>query len=143
MKEDNTAYQAKYEGFDINKLAKAMKKTKEQHTKQKEKTAEIWHEHDYLRMIAIPKMLESMNLTSCAVKGVGKIGVRADASCRTVNPDALAEWLNENDHADIIKSAVNGSTLKALMKELLREGEPMPDSNIVSFEPFEFAVITK
>ncbi len=143
MKEDNTVYQAKYEGFDVNKLAKAMVKTREAHDKQKEKTSEIWHEHDYLRMIAIPKMLESMNISSCAVKGVGKVGVRQDASCRTRNADALAEWLQSHDHGDIIKSAVNGSTLKALMKELLREGEELPDSDIVSFEPFEFAVITK
>ena len=143
MKEDNTAYQAKYEGFDINKLAKAMQKTKEKHSQAKDKASEIWHEHDYLRMIAIPKMLESMNISSCKVKGVGTIGTRADASCKTLNSDDLAEWLKTNDLGDIVKSAVNGSTLKAVMKQRLKDGESLPDSNIVSFEPFEFAVITK
>lgn len=136
-------FEEKYKGVSIAKLAKAMVKLRDKHDKQKEAAALTWSEVDYLRFIAIPKALDSAGLESVKVPGVGRVGLRPDASCKTIDPIALVDWLKDHDHGDLAKPTVNSSSLKALIKELIREGEEIPGDDIIEFKPFEFAVITK
>ena len=137
-------FEKKYAKSKIHNLGQALVKLRKIHQDAKEKNALVWAEVDYLRLHKIPEMLNDMEVSSVKIKGVGTLGARFEASCRTKYKDALIEWLRGNGFNSLISSdVVNSSTLKAFINAQIREGEPYPDASVVKFTSFEMAVITK
>lgn len=100
---------------------------------------------DDLRLKAIPGKLEDMGLDNVKIKGVGRISVTTDAYVSVVSgkKEALFDWLKEHDQESLITEVVNSSTLKAWYKEQIKEGNEVPDGEIINFTPFDRASVTK
>jgi len=51
-------------------------------------------------------------------------------------------WLRDNGRGDLIQPNINPSTLKATVKNMVREGEVVPEE-LLNVSPFTRASITK
>lgn len=128
---------------NINDLAAEFKKLQKEHDEAKAKASEIYAQLEQIRKYDIPSKMEEMGTDSIRLKGIGTVGLRYDAyvSAQPGHQDQLKEWLSNEGHGDLIKDTVNSSTLKALVKEMFKNGQEIPDE-IVKFEPYTYAVIT-
>lgn len=113
------------------------------HANLKKQAAEIWHQVDELRLHVIPVEMENQGIESVRIVGIGRLNIREEASCKTLDKPALFDWLRENGLQDIITEVVNASTLKAFIREQLKEGNPIPNDEIVDFSTYRVASITK
>ena len=136
-------FKEKYEGYQASDLAKKFVMLRDRHTELKEQAAVIWHEVDYLRFDAIPEALETENVESIKVKGVGRVGTRIEASCKTIDKALLRQWLLEHEAEELISEAINASSLKAFIAGRIRDGQDIPGSEIIEFKPFVVATVTK
>lgn len=99
---------------------------------------------DEVRKIKLPALMEEMGIDNVKITGIGRISIRQEAYAG-MNKDHKVEayeWLEANGHGDLIQPTVNGSTLKAFLKEQVKKGEIIPD-DLFNFTPFEMAIITK
>lgn len=133
----------KYEGLDLKSTARKLQQLRAKHEKQKAAAAETWHEVDYLRFTLLPELMEKLGTDNIKLPGIGRVSLRIDASCSTLDKGALYEWLENNGHPELMSHTVNSSTLKAFVMQQLRDGEQIPGSDIIDFKTFEMAVITK
>jgi len=130
--------------MSITDIAKRMTAVKAKLDECKRATAEMQKEFDELRKVTLPDAMESAELSKVTVVGVGTISMRTDAYASIksgMNAEAY-QWLEENGHADLVKSYVQPSTMKAFLKEQFTNGEPVPDG-IFNFNPYTYATITK
>lgn len=137
-------YRKKYAKSKIHNLGAALAKLRRIHLAAADKNALVWAEVDYLRLTRIPELLDEMGITSVKLKGIGTLGTRFEASCKTEDKEALLKWLRKYGYEDLISTdTVNSSTLKSFITNQIREKEKIPPASIVKFTPFEMAVITK
>lgn len=99
---------------------------------------------DQLRLKVIPDMMDEQNITSVKIAGLGRLGLTADMHVSTVKEKKLEmfDWLRDTGRGDSIQETVNASTLKAMVKQMIREGEEIPDG-LLNVNPFTRASITK
>jgi hypothetical protein len=97
---------------------------------------------DHLRIQLIPEKMEDSGLENARISGVGTLTLATDAWVSTKNSQELFKWLEDHEHGDLITETVNPSTLKAFLKEQVRNGEDIPDEEIVKFTPYTYAKIT-
>jgi hypothetical protein len=105
---------------------------------------ELQIQHDRLRLTIIPDKMDEDGMTSINIKGVGRLGVTLDAYVTVLaeNRGAFYEWLDDNGHGGLIKPYAQPSTVKAFIKEQVKNGEEIPE-DLVSCEPFFRATVTK
>lgn len=131
-------------GYDIKELGELFIEIKnELCAAQRHKTI-LQEQFDRIRLQIIPDKMDEMGIDSVKIKGVGRLGLTADAYTG-IEPDhkiAAYQWLRDNGFEDTIKPTINGSTLKALLKEQMRSGEVIPD-DLFKFTPFMRASVTK
>ena len=124
--------------------AKELRKLEVKIEKAEAKLSEIKKERDKIRLEDIPEMMESMDITSMNIKGLGRLGVTADmrVSVKKDNQPALKEWLLDQHCGDIVKETINSSTLKAFIKSRMQDGEEVPE-DLLNIYLFSRASITK
>lgn len=100
--------------------------------------------YDIIRMDIIPTKMDDTGVTNIKFEGVGKIVLTGDinASIKADSKEAAYEWLGDHGHGDLIVPTVNSSSLKALLKKKMQEGEEVPD-DLFNVSPFTRASITK
>lgn len=131
--------------LSITELAALLKQTKEEH-EALDRTAKDKKEiYEYLRLQVVPDKMDDMGVSSMNIDGIGRLGVTSDAyvSVKAGQKEMLYNWLKEHEFEDLIVPTVNGSTLKAFIKEQNGLGNPIPDDTIVNFTPYSRASITK
>lgn len=133
----------KYEGLSLKQAAKKLQSLRIKHDKQKTAAAETWKEVDYLRLTLIPKLMDEIGTDNIRLEGIGRLSIRVEASCSTLDKEGLFNWLSENGHDELMSSTVNSSTLKAFVLNQIRDGEEIPNSDIIKFSTYEMATITK
>lgn len=133
-----------YKAMSLTEKAVALRDLKADHADAKSSASALNGEIELLTKTLIPEEMDSMEVSSMNIKGVGRLGLRADAYCTVpaANKERLYEWLRDNDFEALISETVNSSTLKAFMKEQILEGNDVPDE-IVNFSPYTMATITK
>ncbi len=112
--------------------------------KEEQKQAEKWY--DFISIFVLPEKMEDEAMETMKVAGIGRVSLRGDMQCSTakgMQPNMLA-WCRENDMEDLITEGVNGSTMKAFVKEQMGKGK---DGNypeeLLNIYPYTRAVITK
>ena len=101
----------------------------------------IQQAYDKLRLFDIPNTMAEDELTS--IKGeFGRCTLTSDLSVSTSDKIALHQWLKDTGNESLIVPTVNAQTLKAFVKEQLRNGEELPEK-IMKISPFSRAVIYK
>jgi hypothetical protein len=134
-----------YSGKSVPEMAAMMKELKERAEKADRIAKDLKAELDHVRTNIIPDAMDDLGVSSMNIKGVGRLTITGDARVNTVGgmKEALFEWLNENDFSELITEVVNASTLKAFYKEQKEAGNPLPPEDVVRYEPFSRASITK
>jgi hypothetical protein len=110
----------------------------------KKVVARLQKEHDDLTINVIPEIMAEEDISTATIEGVGRVSLRDDMRCNVLsaNTEALQAWLASNGHESLIKTTINASTLKAFIKEQIREGNDYPE-DLVNVHPYTRAVITK
>ena len=98
--------------------------------------------YDVLRMEIIPEKMDNDGIENIKIEGLGRISLTADMFCAVTDKQALFQWFNDNDLADLIQPTVNSSTLKAFVKRRMKDNKPIPESAL-RITPFTRASITK
>lgn len=96
---------------------------------------------DFLRLKKIPDLMDALLITTTTFAGIGRLQKASDIYAKTVDKDASFQFLRDTGYEDMIKPAVNASSLKALLRRMLKEGIEIPECYKV--DPFTRASIVK
>jgi len=135
-------FYTEYDGMSLLQLAKEQQRLKGAIAELKAEESRLQKEFDHLRKHRIPEMMENMGIQNVKLEGVGRVSLRGEIYASIVDKDLAYSWLQEHGHGDLIKPTVNASTLKAFLKEQMREGEVLPEEAFKS-TPYMMAAITK
>lgn len=104
---------------------------------------EVSRIYDHMRLVVIPARFEADGISNMKVEGVGRVQLTGDIYAGIVKgrEDSAFEWLDDNGRGDLVKRTVNSSSLKAVLKQALQNGEELPD--FFKAEPFTRASIVK
>lgn len=132
------------DGLDLGSLAQLYMDTRSELDDHKAQTASVQKKFDYIRKVALPRLMEDMGIDTVTVKGLGRVSIRAElyASIPVEHREEAYAWLEEHGYGDLINPTVNSSSFKAFCKEAMRQGEELP-SELFKIEPFDMATITK
>jgi hypothetical protein len=132
------------EDATVTEAAHIMAGLKEQLEDAKAYASAIQKDYDILRKTVLPAKMEDAGLDSMVVTGVGRINVRPEMYTSVIKGqnEEAHHWLRENGYDAIVKETVNSSSLKAILKECMKEGTIIPD-NVFKVTPYEMATITK
>lgn len=98
--------------------------------------------YDWVRTGILPEKMDEEGLELLKVEGVGRVSLTSDVNVAVVNKDESFKWLESSGHGDMITETVNASSLKALIRRLIRDGKEVPEA-IYRVTPFTRASITK
>lgn len=98
---------------------------------------------DKLRLIEIPKLMETLGLRNATFEGIGRVQLAADLYCSTKpgQKDTAMVWLRDCGYADMISETYNATTMKALIRGFIAEGTEIPE--FLNVTPFVRASVVK
>jgi hypothetical protein len=101
-------------------------------------------EYDFLRHIYIPERFENEGIDNLKVTDVGRVSLTSDirVAVNAADKDQVFEYFDAMGKGDIVTKTINASTLKAVVKTMILQGEEVPE-NIIKVTPFTRASITK
>lgn len=134
-------YRSEYENKPLLEMIRWMDETQKKKERIEGELKQVNALYDVLRLELIPAKMEETGVENIKVEGVGQITLTGDMYVRTANKQALADWLELNNLADLIQPTVNASTLKATIKGRMKKGLPLPDEEVVKITPFTRASI--
>ena len=83
--------------------------------------------YDALKRL-LPKKMEDQGVEKFTVDGRGiRVQIEVYASIPADHRDMAYEWLRKHGLGDVISNTVNGSTLKAMVKEQISIGHHLPE----------------
>lgn len=135
---------SKYDSFSIVELIQAMATLQNRKEAAEEQLKIINKEYDFLRITKVPSAMEDGGVDRITVAGIGRVSLTADmhVSVKAEQKEKFYDWLRDNGRGDLLQENVNPSTLKAAVKNMLRNGEELPDG-MLNVSPFTRASITK
>ena len=88
--------------------------------------------------------MDDEDIRTMNVDGVGRLQLASDirCSCLAANRVALMKWLEEHNHGAMVGSTVNAGTLKAFVKEQIKQDGQYPE-DLLKIEPFSRATVVK
>jgi hypothetical protein len=127
----------------IPELAADMAEVKAKYDEHKQIAGAYWHAYEEIRKTLLVAALEDAGMDKVRVPNVGTVTLTGDvyASIPSENKGQAFEWLIEKGYGDIITQTVNASTLKALVKEQMKQGVQFPD--LFRIEPYTYAKLGK
>lgn len=99
--------------------------------------------YDKLRLFDIPDAMAEEGTSSIKNGKFGRCTITGDLSVSVKDKVKLHKWLEEGGNGALIVPTVNAQTLKAFIKEQMRETGEVPAEDIVLIKPFSRAVIYK
>lgn len=127
-----------------HELAAELKELKEQLDRLSEYKTHVQKMYDHLSMIVLPERMEEEDIVTLQIKGVGRLQASHDIRCNVLakNRSGLEQWMVDNGHGALVTNTINSSTLKAFVKEAMREGKEYPE-HLIKVEPYSKATIVK
>lgn len=120
-----------------------------------------------VRKHVVPQAMENAGIETIRVVGVGTVSIRPDLFVSTIKGGGVLapplndvgdvvsdapedtwslidshEWLVREGHGALIQDTVNASSLKALIKKLIKDGTPVP-TELFKITPVSYSVILK
>ena len=124
-------------------LARQMKEIGKRKDELEEQLKSVNKEWDEIRKVKIPEAMAAIDpdLSKVSIAGLGTVYLRTDIYAGIRDKDIAFQWLEWNGYQDLIQPQIHPSTLKAWMKEQLKEGIDLPEC--FKFEAYSYAVILK
>lgn len=108
-----------------------------------EEHVELTRKLDELRLRKIPDLMAELKLRTATFTGIGRVQLAEDLYCSTrkgMKDDAM-QWLRDCGYADMIAETYNASSMKALVRQLIKDGTETPE--FLNVTPFTRASIVK
>lgn len=140
------AFRSKYKGeSNLQALVRAMQAAQRRKEALEQDLKNANAEFDVLRFEAVPELMDTQGVERVSYEGIGRVSLTADLRIQTFAAarSSLFEWLTTNKLGDLITETVNPSTLKAWVKNRLKEGKELPPSELLRVTPITRASITK
>lgn len=101
-------------------------------------------EYDHIRLVLVPERFEQEGITKMQVKDVGTVSISHDmyVSMKAEKKVEAMQYLRDIGKGSIVQESVNSSTLRAVVKEMVKGGDAVPDE-LFNVHPFARASITK
>lgn len=133
-----------YETMSLRDMAAFLKELKKALEEVKEMQSQIQVQHDFLSQNVIPDKMDDEGVNTVNYDGIGRLQCAADIRCSVLKKDrkALHSWLSANGHGSLISEGVNSSTLKAFVKERMKEEKEIP-KDILQITPYSKASVVK
>lgn len=140
-----TTYEAgEFESMSIPQLAATLKELKYRLELVGALKTELQKTHDFLSIDVLPDRMDEEGIQTLKIKNVGRLQTSSDIRCTVPakNKDSLQDWLTEHGHGSMISPTVNASTLKAFVKEMMKEGKEWPEE-LLNVHPYSRATVVK
>lgn len=138
MSEDKKSPYPEYDGLTPAELALRMAEQRAELDKAAAVKTAIQKRYDYIRANVLPRAMEDADLTAFKPDGLDK-GVRVQdelyVSVPAASREELHEWLQDHGHQSLVVETVNGSTLKAFVRDALKNGSEMPEMVKITIVP--------
>lgn len=136
-------YSEHYSGKSALDLVKSMGNLREVKESLEAQLTEINKEYDYLRITAIPNKFDEDGIENLTVDGVGRVSLAGDmyVSIPSDMREEAYEYIDLIGKGDVITRSINSSTLKAMVKAMIKAGDEIPP--MIKVTPFTRASITK
>ncbi len=143
FEEAKMAARKKFDGMTLKELVGHMHRGKLAKEKLEAELRDVNAYYDVLRLEKVPERAELDGVESAKFEGIGRLSFRHDLFLQTKNPSELNLWLRGHKLGDLIKQTVNSSTLKAFIKNRIKDGKELPPAELVKVTPVTMATITK
>lgn len=133
-----------YDSMPVPLLAAELKRLREELDKFDAIKKEYQVAYDFLSISVLPERMEEEMIETLKVAGVGRLQSRSDIRCAVPaqNREAVKTWLVDNGHGSMIAETINSSTLKAFVREMMKEGKEWPE-DLLSVTPYTRATVVK
>ena len=140
--DDSLEFINMHKTMSLPELASAMVSMRTEKEMMETELSDINRKYDLLRLNIVPEKMAEEDVTSLTVAGVGRLGVTGDVYAQITDKGVAFEWLNDHGHGDLIQPTVNSSSLKALMRQFMKDGTEYPQEAF-KVSPFSRASVTK
>ena len=125
-------------------LARELRRVGDLHDEAKEIVSDLYKDLQTLSVSIIPERMADEEITTMNIDGVGRLQCRTDAYVSVLKADKpeFMQWCIDSNNAPLIKEDIHPATLKAFIKDRVKQGLEYP-SHLVKFEPYEKAVVVK
>lgn len=140
-----TSYGAdEFESMSVPELAATLRELKTRLEEVGALKTELQKAYDFLSIDVLPDRMDEEGISTMKINGVGRLQSSSDirCSCPAKNKIGLQEWLEEHGHGSMISATVNASTLKAFVKEMMKEGKEWPEE-LLTVHPYSRATVVK
>lgn len=127
-------------------VALELRRLKEIADEAKLARTEAYAEYDNYRTVTVPDLMNEAEVSSINIKGIGRLGITEDAyaSIKAGMKEDAYKWVIETEGDEsLIQATINSSTLKAWLKEIMRQGEVEIPEDLFNFTPYQRATLTK
>ncbi len=127
-------------------IALASKRLKDIADEAKLARSEAYAEYDEYRTKTVPDLMNNAEINSITIKGIGRLGLTNDAYASIIpgKKEEAYQWVTETEGDNsLIQETINSSTLKAWLKEIIKQGEFEIPEDLFNFTPFQRATLTK
>ena len=133
-----------YDKMGVAELGAQLKELKAKLEEASVIKAGFQSEYDFLSMNVIPDRMDEEKIKNMKIEGVGRLQTSSDIRCSVpaANREAVQEWLMEHGHGSMVSPSVNASTLKAFVKERMKEGKEWPE-HLLTVMPYSRATVVK
>lgn len=142
---DKESWKRKLQPMSLAELAAEIRDTRQIMDGIKSVHTEWYHYHEYLTIDVVPDRMADDDVESVKVAGVGRLQCKADirCSCPAINKEALEQWLTDNGQEALIGKTVNSGSLKAYVKEQIKQGSSLYPKELLKIEPYSRAAVVK
>ena len=98
--------------------------------------------YDDIRVKHLPEKMDDDGISSIKIDELGTVILTDDLRVKVMDKQEQFDWLESTQNGDMIQSTVNASSLKALLRRLMKAGEEVP-GDIFEISPFTRASIRK
>ena len=128
--------------LELRVMATRMRQLQQEKDAMDERWKAITAELDELRLRQIPEWMAENDIRTATIDGIGRVGLTADCYVSILDRYNAYEWLRGHGYEDLIQPYVQPSTMKAAVKDALKQGGSFPEE-LFKVQPFTRASITK
>ena len=133
-----------FEAMSVPELAGALRELKSRLEEVGRLKTEIQKSYDFLSMDVLPERMDEEGIQTLKIKDVGRLQMSSDIRCAVpaANRDAVKDWLTEHGHGSMVSETINASTLKAFVREMMKENKEYP-AELLKVTPYSRATVVK
>lgn len=141
--EGRLEFRATLDSHSLRDLADMIVKWTAVYENYKKIASRINEELEQVKLYTAERM-DQEGVQNSTFPGIGRLGISPiiRASVRAGAKDQAYDWLETHGHGDLITTTVNASSLAALIRREIKEGNEVPEE-IFNVHQYDLATVTK